>query len=183
MKVKVPGAHSSTGVKPIDFTLPATKTGEFYVLEIGEAKAKESENSPCLIHEFPMVVLDGPDDEKTGKTTQGRKYTHRIIQLLPEHEKYDENNTRAADELADLCAAADVDIDSDDAYDPEEFAGKRVKCAMGIRKGKDAEGNERPENVIRQTKDDEGHVHLWLPDDGKPTRKSPARSGTSRGKR
>ena len=164
MKVKVPGAESSTGVKAIDWTLPK---GD-YVFEIGQPEVKISENSPCQIHAFPMVVIDGPDDEKTGKTTQGRKYTHRIIQLLPEHDKYDPNNSRAADEIADLCKAAEVEIDKE-GYDPDEFAGKKVKAKLGVRTGKDQDGNPRPENTIQQQKDKDGSIHLWLADDGRPT--------------
>jgi hypothetical protein len=163
MKVKVPGAEASTGVKAIDWSLPK---GD-YVFEIGMPEVKESANSPCMIHAFPMVVIDGPDDDKTGKTTQGRKYTHRIIVLMPEHEKYDPNNTRSADEIADLCAAADVEIDRD-GYEPEEFAGRKVKAKLGVRQGKDQDGNARPENVVNQQKDEDGTVHLWLSDDGKP---------------
>jgi hypothetical protein len=164
MKVKVPGAESSTGVKPVDFTLPK---GD-YVLEFAVATPKESANSPCMVHTFPSVVIDGPEDEKTGRSTQGRKYMHRIIQLLPEHESYRDGDTRAADEIADLCAAAGVDID-DDGYDPEEFAGKRAKVTLGIRMGKGQDGEPRPENTVRQVKDEDGHVHLFLADDGRPT--------------
>jgi len=164
MKVKVPGAESSTGVKPVDFTLPK---GD-YVLEFAVATPKESANSPCMVHTFPAVVIDGPEDEKTGKTTQGRKYFHRIIQLLPEHDSYRDGDTRAADEIKDLCDAAGVDLD-EDGYDPEDFAGKRVKVTLGLRQGKDQNGEARMENTIRQVKDDEGHVHLFLSDDGRPT--------------
>jgi len=179
MKVKVPGAESSTGVKAIDFSLPK---GD-YVLELGVAKIKDSQNSPCVIHAFPGVVIDGPDDPKTGKTTQGRKYIHRIIQLLPEHEKFDPNNTRSADEIADLCKAADVELDND-SYETEDFAGKKIRVRLGARMGKDANGNPRPENTVNQQKDEDGHVHLFLADDGKPTstKRSPAKAAT-RGRR
>jgi hypothetical protein len=179
MKVKVPGAESSTGVKAIDFSLPK---GD-YVLELGVAEIKESQNSPCVIHAFPAVVIDGPDDPKTGKTMQGRKYTHRIIQLLPEHEKYDPNNTRTADEIADLCAAADVEYDAKEGYETEDFAGKKIRVRLGVRMGKDQDGNPRPENIVNQQKDEDGHVHLFLADDGKPsTKRSPAKAAT-RGRR
>jgi hypothetical protein len=167
MKTKVPGLGSSTGVKPLDFSLPACKTGEMYTFEIGGVTSKISQNSPCIVNTFPMVVLDGPDDAQ-GKTTQGRKFTYRINVLLPEHDKYDPSNTRNADELADMCAAAGVAVDGD-GYDPEEFAGKVVKASLGVKTGKDQDGQDRPENVVRQVKDDEGHVHLWLSDDGKPS--------------
>ena len=171
MKVKVPGAESSTGVKAMDFSLPK---GD-YVFEIGTPEIKESANSPCVIHAFPMVVIDGPDDEKTGKSTQGRKYTHRIIQLLPEHDSYNPSNTRSADEIADLCAAAGVDVD-EDGYETEDFAGKKVKARLGVRNGKDANGDPRPENVINQQKDEDGSIHLWLADDGVPQKKGPKSS-------
>jgi len=161
MKVKVPGIDTSTGVKAQDFTLPK---GD-YVFEIGEVIVKESENSPCLVHSFPMIVLDGPDDEKTGKTTQGRKYIRRVIQLLPEHPSYKENDTRAADELADLCKAASVDFD-DDGYETEDFAGMKVKAKLGLRMGKNADGDPQPENTVLTQKDEDGSVHLWLADDG-----------------
>lgn len=162
MKTKVPGAHSSTGVKAMDFTLPK---GD-YVFELGAATVTESERSPCLIHAFPMVVIDGPDDEKTGKTTQGRKYIRRVIQLLSEHDSYKEGDTRAADEIADLCAAAGVDVGSDDSYETEDFAGKKVKATLGLRMGKNADGEAQPENTVRQQKDEEGALHMWLADDG-----------------
>lgn len=178
MKVKVPGLNDSTGVKAMDFTLPATKAGEMYTFEIGSVTSKISDNSPCLVNTFPMVVIDGPDDEKTGKSTQGRKFIHRINVLLPEHDKYDPSNTRNADELADLCKAAGVEYDKD-GYDPEEFAGKTVKASLGIKMGKDQDGEPRPENSIRQVKDDEGHIHLWLTDDGKPTKKTAAKKSAS----
>jgi hypothetical protein len=174
MKVKVPGAESSTGVKAMDFTLPK---GD-YVFEVGVAEIKESQNSPCIIHAFPMVVIDGPEDEKTGKSTQGRKYTHRIIQLLPEHEKYDPNNTRAADEIADLCKAADVEL-TDDEYESEDFAGKKVRARLGLRKGKDQNQEERMENTVNQQRDEDGSIHLWLSDDGRPS--TTAKKGPSKG--
>ena len=172
MKAKVPGAHASTGVKAQDFTLPK---GD-YVVEIGEVSIKESENSPCVIHAFPMVVLDGPDDEKTGRTTQGRKTIHRIIQLLPEHGSYRDSDTRAADEIADLCAAAGVELDDDDAYETEDFAGTKVRVKFGIRMGKNADGDPQPENTVIQQKDDDGKPHMWLPDDGGSVTKSASTS-------
>lgn len=168
MKVKVPGAEASTGVKAIDFSLPACKKDENYVFEIGTVEVKDSANSPCTIHTFPMVVIDGPDDPKTGRTTQGKKFIHRIIQLLPEHEKYDEANTRSADEIADLCKAAGVEL-AGGGYETEDFAGRKVKARLGVRMGKDQDGNPRPENIVNQQKDEDGAVHLWLPDDGKPS--------------
>lgn len=180
MKVKVPGAESSTGVKPIDFTLPK---GD-YVFELGGVEIKESQNSPCLIHAFSMVALDGPDDEKTGKSTAGRKFTHRVIQLLPEHEKYNPTDTRAADEIADICAAAGVEYDAEEGYETEDFAGKSVRARLGLRQGKDESGAPRPENVVNQQKDEDGTVHLWLSDSGKPSaNKNKVRSAASAGKR
>ncbi len=182
MKYKVPGAESSTGVKPVDFTLPA---GD-YVVELAAGEVKESAKSPCLLHRLQGIVLDGPDDPKTGKSTQGRKWFHQITQLLPEHDSYKENDTRAADEIADLCGATGVDID-EEGYDPEELAGKRVHIRVGIRMGKDEAGNDRPENTLKQQKDDEGHVHLYLSDDGKPLgspkNKGPRAGAGARGKR
>jgi hypothetical protein len=47
-----------------------------------------------------------------------------------------------------------------------------VKAALGIRNGKDQDGNERPENTIKQTKDEDGTIHLWLSDDGKAVKRS-----------
>ena len=182
MKVKVPGLADSTGVKPMDFTLPASKQGELYTFEIGEVTSKLSERSPCIVNTFPMVVIDGPIDEKTKKTTQGRKYTHRINVLLPEHDSYDPANTRNADELADICKAAGVHYDAS-GYDPEDFAGKRVKTSLGLRKGKDQDGNERMENSVRQVKDDDGVTHLWLPDDGKPASRGPKKGTATAGRR
>ena len=167
MKYKVPGAESSTGVKALDFTLPQ---GD-YVFEMGGVEVKESAKSPCLVHTFSMVVIDGPDDEKTGKTTQGRKFTHRVIQLLPEHDSFKENDTRAADEIADLCLAADVEYDANEGYETEDFAGKKVKARLGIRQGKDEQGDPRPENTVKTQKDEDGKVHLWLADDGVPLSK------------
>lgn len=178
MKVKVPGLAESTGVKPVDFSLPK---GD-YAFEIGEVTIKESENSPCIIHTFPMIVLDGPDDEKTGKTTQGRKWYRRVIQLLPEHDSYREADTRAADELADLCSAAGVECD-EDGYETEDFAGTRVRARLSVRMGKDQDGNPQPENSIMQQKDDEGHVHMYLSDDDKPVSRAATTkkaSGSSR---
>jgi hypothetical protein len=181
MKVKVPGASSSTGPKAQDFTLPK---GD-YIFEIGEVSIKESENSPCVIHAFPMVVLDGPDDDKTGRSTQGRKWTRRVIQLLPEHPSYKESDTRAADEIADLCKAADVELDEDDSYETEDFAGAKVKAKLGVRMGKDAQGDPQPENSVMTQKDEDGSVHLWLADDGavakKPAgKKASPKASTSR---
>ena len=168
MKVKVPGLAESTGVKAVDFTLPASKPGEMYVFEIGLPTSKMSERSPCLVNNFPMVVIDGPEDEKTGKSTQGRKFFYRVNILLPEHDSFNPANTRSADELADLCNAADVDFD-EEGFDPEDFVGKKVKAALGIRNGKD-----QVENTIKQTKDEDGTIHLWHTDDGKPTKRSAA---------
>jgi len=184
MKYKVPGAESSTGVKPVDFTLPANKKGENYTFEIGSVEVKESAKSPCLIHSFSMVVIDGPEDEKTGRSTQGRKFTRRIIQLLPEHDSYRADDTRAADEIADLCKAAGVEID-EDGYETEDFAGCKVKARLGIRMGKGEDGEPRPENTIQQQKDEDGSIHLWLADDGKPSSKprSPAARTAAPGKR
>jgi hypothetical protein len=171
MKIKVPGLAESTGVKAVDFTLPASKPGEMYVFEIGLPTSKMSERSPCLVNNFPMVVIDGPEDEKTGKSTQGRKFFYRVNILLPEYDSFNPANTRSADELADLCKAADVDFD-EEGFDPEDFVGKKVKAALGIRNGKDQDGNERPENTIKQTKDEDGTIHLWLSDDGKAVKRS-----------
>lgn len=164
MKAKVPGGHDSTGVKAMDFTLPA---GD-YAFEIGKAEIKESEKSPCNGHIFEMVVVDGPDDPKTGKTTQGRKFIRRIYVLEPEHPSYDPSNTQNTDEIADLCAAAGVVIDDDDSYETDDFGGQVVRARLGIKQGKGEDGSPRPENTIRQQKTEDGVVHLWLPDDGKP---------------
>lgn len=183
MKVKVPGASGSEGVKAVDFSLPK---GD-YVFEIGTVEIKESQKSPCLIHAFSMVVLDGPDDEKTGKTTQGRKYTHRIIQLLPEHDSFNPSDTRAADEIADLCAAAGVDLDEDDSYETDDFPGTKVCAKLGVKQGKDESGEPRNENTILQQKSEDGVRHLWLPDGGAPVSRkpaakaSPAKGGSKKG--
>lgn len=168
MKAKVPGAHESTGIKAMDFTLPP---GD-YAFEIGKAEIKPSDKSPCNGHIFEMVVVDGPDDPKTGKTTQGRKFTRRIYVLEPEHPSYDPKNTQNSDEIADLCAAAGVEIDDDDSYETDDFGGQVVKAKLGIKQGKGEDGSPKPENTIRQQKDEDGTVHLWLPDDGKPSSKS-----------
>jgi hypothetical protein len=166
MKVKVPGAESSTGVKAVDFTLPK---GD-YVFEMAAAEIKESDKSPCVIHAFPMVAIDGPDDEKTGRTTQGRKFIRRIIQLLPEHDSYRKEDTRAADEIADLCSAADVEYGAQ-GYETEDFAGKKVGARLGIRMGKGEDGEPRPENTVLTQKTKDGALHMWLSDDGTPTSK------------
>ena len=176
MKYKVPGAESSTGVKAVDFTLPK---GD-YVFEMGSAEVKESDKSPCVIHAFPMVVIDGPEDEKIGKSTQGRKYIRRVIQLLPEHDSYRDSDTRAADEIADLCLAADVEYDADEGYETEDFAGKKVKASLGIRQGKDADGNPQNENTVKTVKDEDGTLHMWLADDGKPSAKKPVSKAPSK---
>ena len=180
MKVKVPGAESSTGVKAVDFTLPK---GE-YVFEMGAAEIKESEKSPCVLHNFPMVVIDGPDDEKTGRTTQGRKYIRRIVQLLPEHDSYREGDTRAADEIADLCKAADVEYGAQ-GYETEDFAGRKVAARLGIRMGKGEDGEPRPENTVVTQKTKDGSLHMWLSDDGVPASKKSAKASprTTAGKR
>ena len=135
---------------------------------------KESDNSPCVVHTFPMVVIGGPDDEKTGRSTQGRKFTHRVIQLLPEHDSYRESDTRAADEIADLCKAAGVDYDADEGYETEDFAGAKVKASLTIRMGKGEDGEPRPENNVKTVKDEDGTLHLWLADDGRPSKASKA---------
>ena len=179
MRYKVPDAEPGKGVKPIDYTLPACKTGEHYVFECGSAQVKESKNSPCLIHEFPMVVLDGPENVD-GKSTAGRKYTHRIIQLLEDHESYDPTNKRWAEELADLCWAAGVNLD-EEGYDPEDFAGKHIVVVLGMRQGKGPDGETRNENVVRQVKAEDGTTHLFLSDDGKPaSKRTPSRAGAPR---
>ena len=162
MKAKVPGAHESTGIKAQDFTLPK---GD-YVFEIGKVEIKESEKSPCNGHIFEMVVIDGPDDPKTGKTTQGRKYTRRIYVLEPDHPSYDSSNTQNADEIADLCRAAEVELDDDDSYETDDFGGQKVKAKLGIKIGKGEDGDPRPENTILTQKDGDGSLHKWLPDDG-----------------
>ena len=162
MKAKVPGASSSTGIKAMDFTLPK---GD-YVFEIGSAKIVESDKSPCFGHIFEMIVIDGPDDDKTGKTTQGRKFTRRIYVLEPEHPSYDPSNTRNIDEIASLCRAAGVDFDADDSYETDDFAGQKVKAKLGIRMGKDESGDPKPENTIVAQKDEDGTLQAWLSDDG-----------------
>ena len=174
MKVKVPGAESSTGVKAVDFSLPK---GD-YVFEMGAAEIKKSDKSPCVIHAFPMVVIDGPDDENTGRTTQGRKFIRRVIQLLPEHDSYREGDTRAADEIADLCRAADVEYGSQ-GYETEDFAGKKVKARLGVRMGKGEDGEPRPENTVTTQKDEDGTLHMWLSDDGKPMKKTSPKASTA----
>jgi hypothetical protein len=165
VKAKVPGAHSSTGVKAQDFTLPK---GD-YVFEIGSAKVAESQKSPCMCHTFEMLVIDGPDDEKTGRSTQGRKFFRRVNVLEPEHPSYNPTDTRNADEIHDLCLAAGVDIDDDDAYETEDFGGQKVKAKLGLRMGKDENGEPRPENTVLSQKDEGGTLHLWLSDDGRST--------------
>jgi hypothetical protein len=177
MKAKVPGAAASTGVKAVDFTLPK---GD-YVFEIGGAKVAESQKSPCMCHTFEMLVIDGPDDDKTGKTTQGRKFFRRVNVLEPEHPSYNEKDTRNADEIHDLCEAAGVAIDDDDSYETDDFSGQKVKAKLGIRMGKDENGDPRPENTVLTQKAEDGTVHLWLPDDGaaipKPKSSSPKAGG------
>ena len=160
MKAKVPGAAASTGVKAQDFTLPK---GD-YVFEIGSVKLVESQNSPCMLHKFEAVVIDGPDDER-GKTTQGRKFFHQIVQYDTDHPSYEAQHERSEAEIADLCLAAGVDLD-DEGYETEDFPGKKVKAKLGVRMGKGADGDPRPENTIVQQKDEDGVIHLWLPDDG-----------------
>jgi len=164
MKTKVPGAEAavSSGVQMPDFSLPA---GE-YVLEIIKAESKISDNSPCQVNAFSMVVLDGPDDPATGKSTAGRKYTRRINLLLEEHPSYDAAMVaRNAAELVDLCAAAGVDFDAEDGYDPDEFSGQKVKVKLNVKQRKDGDGNEN-NPVVQKTED--GANHLWLEDDGQP---------------
>jgi len=124
--------------------------------------------SPCILHQFHMVVIDGPDDEKTGKTTQGRKYMRQVTEFLPEHDSYRPTDTRAADEIADLCRAAGVEY-GPQGYETEDFAGKKIKARLGVIMGKDADKNPRPENVVNQQKVEDGTLHLWLSDDGKPS--------------
>ena len=182
MKAKVPGAHASTGIKAQDWTLPK---GD-YVFEIGSAKIVESDKSPCFGHIFEMVVIDGPDDDKTRKTTQGRKFTRRIYVLEPEHPSYDPANTRNADEIASLCRAAGVDMDNDDTYETDDFAGQKVKARLGVKMGKNADGDSQPENTIVAQKDEDGTLQAWLPDDGsvaKPEAKSPAKKPSSGSKK
>ena len=177
MKAKVPGAHESTGIKTQDFTLPK---GD-YVFEIGSAKIVPSDKSPCNGHIFEMVVIDGPDDEKTGKTTQGRKFTRRIYVLEPEHPSYDPANTRNADEIKDLCEAAGVEIDDDDSYETDDFGGQTVKAKLGVRTGKGPDGDPQPENTVMTQKDEDGTLHLWLSDSGKPTGKKAPSPGKKAG--
>jgi hypothetical protein len=169
MKTKVPGAEAgmASGVQMPDFSLPA---GD-YVLEIISAQSTISQKSPCQVNAFAMVVLDGPDDPKTGKSLAGRKYTRRINLLLPEHEAYNEEMVaRNAAELVDLCAAAGVDFD-EDGYDPEEFSGQKVKVRLNLKPRKDGDGNEN--NPVVQ-KNEDGENHLWLADDGQPVAKKAA---------
>ena len=182
MKVKVPGAESSTGVKPLDFTLPK---GD-YVLELGAASIKEWGKSPGQSHNFPGVVIDGPEfteGPNKGKSTQGRKYTHRISEMFPEHESFSEaSKQRTADEIADICKAAGVEYDPEEGYETEDFAGKRIRVRLGIRQGKDEAGEPRPESVVQQQRDEDGHVHLFLSDDGKPiggSSKAPSKKASS----
>jgi hypothetical protein len=170
MRVKVPGAGASTGVKAPDFTLPK---GD-YVFEILKAEPKLSQKSPCMVHSFSMIVIDGPDDEKSGKTTQGRKFNYRCNILEPEHDSYDPNNTISLDELKDLCDAASVEMDADDSYESDDFSGQKVRARLGARMGKDQNGDERPENTIQTQKADDGTVHKWLPDDGVPLARTPS---------
>lgn len=172
MKAKVPGASSSTGVKAQDFSLPK---GD-YVFEIGKVEIKESEKSPCMGHIFEMLVIDGPDDEKTGKSTQGRKFIRRIYVLEPEHPSYNPTDTRNADEIADLCAAAGVAMDDDDSYETDDFGGQKVRAKLGVRMGKDESGDPKPENTVMTQKDEDGTIHLWLADDGAALPKPKAKS-------
>lgn len=178
MRVKVPGAASSTGSKAQDFTLPA---GEF-AFEIISANVKESANSPCYIHDFEMIVIDGPDDPKTGKTTQGRKFHRRIVQLLPEHASYREDDTRAADEIHELGEAAGIEIADDDSYETDDFGGQKVQASLGVRTGKDADGEPQLENTVKRTKGDDGASRMWHPDSGKPVSRSKASVGGSKPK-
>jgi hypothetical protein len=167
MKTKVPGAEAgiNTGVQMPDFSLPA---GDF-VLEIIKGECYESTNSPCQVNAFSTVVLDGPDDPGTGKSTAGRKYTRRINILLEEHLSYDKDMVaRNVAELKDLCDAAGVDFD-EDGYDPEEFSGQKVKVKLNVKQRKDGDGNEN-NPVVQKTED--GQNHLWLPDDGQPVSRS-----------
>jgi hypothetical protein len=175
MKAKVPGAHGSTGVKAVDFALPE---GD-YVFELGGAKVAESQKSPCMCHNWEMLVIDGPDDPKTGKSTQGRKFFRRINVLEPDHPSYNPTDTRNADEIHDLCEAAGIEIDDDDAYETDDVGGQKVKAKLGVKMGKDENGEARSENTVRQQKDEDGTIHLWLPDDGRPSvKKRPAKGAT-----
>jgi len=160
MKAKVPGAYASTGVKAQDFTLPA---GD-YIFEIGGVKVVESQNSPCLLHKFEMVVIDGPDD-KSGKTTQGRKFFHQIVQYDPDHPSYAAQHERSEAEIKDICDAAGVDLD-EEGYETDDFGGAQVRAKLGVRNGKGADGEPRPENTVLTQKDEDGSVHLWLADSG-----------------
>lgn len=130
-KVTVPGLKDSKGMQGFLVLPPAE-----YGLECLGAKIKPSTKSPCDSWNFTFKVLDGE--------YEGKRWSHRVTILYDSHPSF---NTIGIDELKSMCLALSVAPKGDEIH-PDAFAGGKCRAKIGVRKGTDAQGNEKDENTV-----------------------------------
>lgn len=145
MKATIPGLGSQSG----NMDYPIYPKGK-YTMQITKMTYEDKTAEKNLHYvTTEMVIVDGPD-RASGKSTIGGKYTHRLYIPTPEHKSYsDDWYGRATNELAALCIAVGYKAKSD-VLNTDFFKGKTLDVTLGEKMGKDQEGNERPENVVRK---------------------------------
>lgn len=136
-RVSVPGLGSSKGMQGF-LVLPECDVG----LECVSCKIKASEKSPCDLWNFSFKVQDGEN--------AGKRWSHRVTILSEAHPSY---NTIGIDELKSMALAFGIKVgtkEDPDAVVPESFIGLVARAKVGVKKGTDAQGNEKDENTVRE---------------------------------
>jgi hypothetical protein len=136
-RVSVPGLGSSKGMQGF-LVLPESDVG----LECVSCKIKASEKSPCDLWNFSFKVQDGDN--------AGKRWSHRVTILSEAHPSY---NTIGIDELKSMALAFGIKVgtkEDPDAVVPEAFVGLFARAKVGQKMGTDAQGNEKPENTVRE---------------------------------
>ena len=135
-RVSVPGLGSSKGMQGF-LVLTESDVG----LECVSCKIKASEK-PCDSWNFSFKVLDGEE--------AGKRWSHRVTILYTTHPSY---NTIGIDELKSMALAFGIKVgtkEDPDAIVPEAFVGLAARAKVGVKVGTDAQGNDKPENTVRE---------------------------------
>ena len=129
--VTVPGLKDSKGMQGFLVLPPGD-----YGLECMGCKIKPSTKSPCDLWNFTFKVLDGE--------FEGKRWSHRVTILSESHPSF---NTIGIDELKSMCLAMGV-APKGDGIHPDAFSGGKCHAKIGVKKGTDAQGNDKDENTV-----------------------------------